>query len=162
MRGAPRILEEQAEGAFPSPRHFPHPQPLAPNLPSLPTRIIQVSRPWHKVGPGPGARRVSPLLDLGLREGRVAESGPGPGPRATLAGGGAGGACRRRQSGDGSGGLGSGGGSPRPEKQGQRLGTDEGRPGASAERGPRAQGAVASLALPLRRPRSNKALGRVG
>lgn len=82
---------------------------LTPTLPSTqpPTRIIQVSRASLKVGPGPGARRVSPSLDPGLREGRVAESGPGPGPRATLAGGGAGGACRRRPSGDGSGGGGA-------------------------------------------------------
>lgn len=56
-----------------------------------------MSRASREVGLGPGARRVSPSLDPGLREGRVAESGPGPGPRATLAGGGAGGACRRRR-----------------------------------------------------------------
>lgn len=66
-----------------------------------------MSRASHEVGLGPGARRVSPSLDPGLREGRVAESGPGPGPRATLAGGGAGGACRRRPSGDASGGGGA-------------------------------------------------------
>lgn len=66
-----------------------------------------MSRASQEVGPGPGARRVSPSLDPGLREGRVAESGPGPGPRATLAGGGAGGACRRRPSGDGSAGGGA-------------------------------------------------------
>ncbi|XP_044889434.1 proline-rich protein 36-like [Felis catus] len=64
------------------------------------------------MGPRPGARRVSPSLDLGLREGRAAESGPGPGPRATLAGGGAGGACRRRQSEDESGGWGAEAGLP--------------------------------------------------
>lgn len=62
-----------------------------------------MSRASHEAGLGPGARRVSPSLDLGLREGRVAESGPGPGPRATLAGGGAGGACRPRPNGNGSG-----------------------------------------------------------
>lgn len=66
-----------------------------------------MSRDLHGVGPRPGDRRLSPSLDLGLREGRVAESGPGPGPRATLAGGGAGGACRRRPNGDGSGGWGA-------------------------------------------------------
>ena len=63
-----------------------------------------MSRASLEVGLRPGARRVSPSLDLGLGEGRVAESGPGPGPRATLAGGGAGGACRRRSNRDGSGG----------------------------------------------------------
>lgn len=34
--GAVRILEKQAEGAFPSPRHFSHPLPLVPHLLSLP------------------------------------------------------------------------------------------------------------------------------
>ena len=63
-----------------------------------------MSRASPEVGLRPGPRRVSPSLDLGLGEGRVAESGPGPGPRATLAGGGAGGACRRRSNRDGSGG----------------------------------------------------------
>lgn len=84
----------------------------------------------HEVGLGPGARRVSPSLYLGLREGRVAESGPGPGPRATLAGGGAGGACRLR-SGDG-----SGNGERRQVSQARETGPGA---GANAERVPGAQ-----------------------
>lgn len=107
-----RAEEPRGTDAFAPPRHFPT---LSSQLPAhtyprslpAPNEDNPGVHRLASVGPGPGARRVSPSLDPRLREGRVAESGPGPGPRATLAGGGAGGACKRRPSRDGSGGGGA-------------------------------------------------------
>lgn len=96
-RPGPLARGSPAEQARPSPhstaRPSPTPTPGGGGRPGVASPA--------RGGPGPGARRVSPSLDPGLREGRAAESGPGPGPTATLARGGAGGACRRWATGRG-------------------------------------------------------------